>query len=386
MTAATSRVIFFVPVPNPQKGVTGAVVGSQTVLEAVRTHFDVEVVPMQHSAIRNSEAPIRPGILWRLLADHRQSVRELRTELRREPNRPLTLYMVANSSVAASLRDLASLMVAVATRPDIRIILHTRNGNFFFPESALARIIRRRVLERADRVICLSRRLLPDAAQLEALLPGLSNKIRVVPNTIDDKLVPAPAKIAASHHRKGPIRVLYLSNFIPSKGYKILGEAARLLAGRGMSDRFRFVFRGKWLDEGQREAFAASFSPELIATGFVDIGGPLWERSEVQEEMLSSDVFCLPTSYPAEAMPRSIIEAMACRCAIIANDHASIADLVKDGQNGLLKRGIAASDIADFLENSDRNRLSAMGDTSLAQFEKAFAREIHDRNVIELFQ
>ncbi|MEM9311116.1 MAG: glycosyltransferase family 4 protein [Pseudomonadota bacterium] len=383
MTKAKPRILFFVPVPNPEKGITGAVLGSQTVLEAARAAFRTQIVAMRHSAIRDSDAGLSPRALWRLFADHRASLKDLRAAMLDEPDRPLTLYMVANSSLMASLRDWWSILVASRARPDARLVLHTRNGNFFYPKGALAHSVRRRMLKRADRIICLSKRLLPPAGDLEALLPGLEAKLRVVPNTIDRALIPDASQLAASHARTGPIRVLYLSNFIPSKGYQILGEAVRLLAERGLAERFRFVFRGKWMNDEQRAAFIASLNPALIESGMVDIGGSLWERREVQAELLASDAFCLPTSYPAEAMPRSILEAMACRCAVIANDHASIADLIEDGRSGLLRKAIRAQDIADFLEAHDRQALSAMGDASLARFADGFTPETHDLNVVE---
>ena len=386
MKDCAPRVLFFVPVPNPEKGLTGAVLGSQTVREAASAVFDTQIVPMQHSAIRDSKTGVSPGIVWRSIADHGQSLRDLRTAVREREDQPLTVYMVANSSLAASLRDYTSMLTVSGLRPDARFVLHSRNGNFFFPKGGLQRAVRRRMLERADRIICLSRRLLPSTAELETLLPGLTEKLYVIPNTIDQALVPDAEQLAATHQRSGPLRVLYLSNFIPSKGYKILGEAARLLASEGLANAFRFVFRGKWISEDQRRAFVGLFDPVLLENGMIDVGGPLWDRGAVQAELLASDAFCLPTRYPPEAMPRSIIEAMACRCAIIANDHAAIADLVTDRRGGLLCKDIGARDIADFLRTTDRTALSAMGDASLAHFSENFAQAIHDRRVVEVLR
>lgn len=386
MKPAKPRILFFVPVPNPDKGMTGAVLGSQTVLKAASAAFDTQIVAMRHSAIRDGNAAISPRALWRLFVDHRASLKDLRAAMRAEPGRELTLYMVANASLMASLRDWWSIRVASRARPDTRLVLHSRNGNFFYPKGAFAINVRRRMLKRADRIICLSQRLLPPAHELEALAPGLAAKVRVVSNTIDSALIPDADQLAASREHAGRIRVLYLSNFIASKGYQILGEAAQLLAERGLADRFRFVFRGKWMSQQQQADFTASFEPERLTNGLIDIGGPLWDRREVQAELLASDVFCLPTRYPAEAMPRSILEAMACRCAIIANDHAAIADLVEDARTGLLRKSISASDIADFLEATDRTALRAMGNASLEHFTRSFTPEIHDRRVVEALQ
>ena len=47
-------------------------------------------------------------------------------------------------------------------------------------------------------------------------------------------------------------------------------------------------------------------------------------------------IFALPTRYPNEGQPISILEAMGNGMFIITTDHAGIPDIVKDGVNGIV--------------------------------------------------
>lgn len=66
-------------------------------------------------------------------------------------------------------------------------------------------------------------------------------------------------------------------------------------------------------------------NPNIIFTGF---------RSDIPELLSITDVFCLP-SY-REGMPRSIIEAMAMECAVVATNIRGSREEVDDGENGYL--------------------------------------------------
>ncbi|MDE4541330.1 glycosyltransferase [Thermoanaerobacterium sp. R66] len=58
--------------------------------------------------------------------------------------------------------------------------------------------------------------------------------------------------------------------------------------------------------------------------------------SPEKDLLLNSDIFILPTYYPNEGQPISIIEAMAAGLPIISTDTGCIADMVIDGYNGFI--------------------------------------------------
>jgi glycosyltransferase involved in cell wall biosynthesis len=65
---------------------------------------------------------------------------------------------------------------------------------------------------------------------------------------------------------------------------------------------------------------------------------------------LEHDVFLLPTYYPSEAQPLTIIEALNAGCPVVATAHASIPNMVRDGVEGSLVPPRAPEAIADAVE------------------------------------
>ena len=64
--------------------------------------------------------------------------------------------------------------------------------------------------------------------------------------------------------------------------------------------------------------------------GKVDLVGPINSRNRIKEIYRGINVILLPTYYPNEAQPRSLIEAMCFGTALTATDHASIASGILD--------------------------------------------------------
>lgn len=383
---AGARVVFFVTLPREQKGLTGAVVCTRTVIDVLTAdaRAEVEIVERRHTRIRTTRRVVTPGALLAYLRDYAASLAALGRALGRHGTPPTTLYLSAASSLGGTLRDVGAILVARPWRTGTRVVLHSHNGDFFHPNDALLRVLRKWELARADRTICLSRRLLPEAAELARLMPGgRQERISVVPNTIDEALVVSEREIAAKAARSAPITVLYLSNFIPSKGFLLLAEAIRRIERAGRLDGFRFVFRGNWPDPAMKTVLEETLGEAALTSGAVEIGAGIWDRDEVRETLLAADVFCLPTSYPSEAQPLSIIEAMACGCAILATDHASIADMVIPDENGALVEKGSAEAIAAFLLRTDRATLSRQGAASRALFGARFARDRFDAAIRE---
>ena len=78
---------------------------------------------------------------------------------------------------------------------------------------------------------------------------------------------------------------------------------------------------------------------------------------------LKSHVFCLPTYYPYEGQPISILEAYATGCVVVATLHSGIPDVFCDGQNGYAVEKKSADSIRSVLE-----RLIVGKRTDLMQF------------------
>lgn len=109
-------------------------------------------------------------------------------------------------------------------------------------------------------------------------------------------------------------------------------------------------------------------NPNIIFTGQID---------NINEYLYLSDIYCLP-SY-REGMPRSIIEGMAMKNAIIATNIRGSREEVIDGENGYLVELESSSEIAEKIDelSNDKNLLEAFKNSSYKR-----ARELYDENMV----
>ena len=165
-------------------------------------------------------------------------------------------------------------------------------------------------------------------------------KIFVVENCVDDQYLLTDQEIEdklATLEKKKVLHVLWLSNFIRSKGYPFVLEMAKAEKKRvdtGEEKRFHFDFAGKFFDESEKESFESYVKEnglEEYITYHGVVGGE--EKRELLKECY---IFALPTRYPNEGQPISILEAMGNGMFIITTDHAGIPDIVEDGVNGIV--------------------------------------------------
>ena len=73
--------------------------------------------------------------------------------------------------------------------------------------------------------------------------------------------------------------------------------------------------------------------------------GKYIDGAEKKELYLKSHIFCLPTYYPYEGQPISILEAYATGCAVITTAHAGIPDVFNDNVNGIIVNRMDSDDI-----------------------------------------
>ncbi len=181
------------------------------------------------------------------------------------------------------------------------------------------------------------------------------NKIFVVENCVDDQYLLTDQEIEEKLKNLGQVdvlHVLWLSNFIRSKGYPFVLEMAKAEKERvdvGGDKRFHFDFAGKFFEESEKEYFD-SYVKENKLEEYITYHGVV--GGEQKKELLKKCyIFALPTRYPNEGQPISILEAMGNGMFIITSDHAGIPDIVKDGVNGIvINREIVASELYDKVE------------------------------------
>jgi glycosyltransferase involved in cell wall biosynthesis len=285
-------------------------------IDGLASRHDFEVVNLSKPTFRNG-------------VDSLGRVREilgiLRTVRGKQKSADL-IYLTVSESIAGNLKDLA--IYAACWRRLDRFVIHLHGGAgmrlILGGSPPLLGRLNRFFVRRLGGVIVLGEshaRMYRDIVR--------PPRLHIVPNFAQDHLFRSDAEIDAKYAAAGPLRLLFLSNLIPGKGHEELLEAVAALAP-DTRRRLRLDFAGGFESVGAESAFLAKLAavPEAQYHGTV--------HGEAKTALLrNAHLFCLPTYYPYEGQPISILEAYASGCVVMTTDHSGIRDVFRDGVNGV---------------------------------------------------
>ena len=259
------------------------------------------------------------------------------------------------------LRDaLWARMGAAAGR---RVFVHVnggRMGDFFAASSAPMRRLIAATLNRADGVWVLTPGLRP-------ILEGIVEPERadLLPNAVPDPGRPA----FNGAEPAGGLRVLFLSNLREGKGHRELVDAIAVLGERARGWTVRLVGE---VPPAVRADLLQQASRRCAAT--VEIPGPLLDEAKWRE-LARADVFVLPTSYPNEGQPLSVLEAMASGLPVITTRYRGLPDTIDDGAEGVLidrpDPELIAGALAELSADAERRR--QLGMAARLRYERDFS-------------
>lgn len=227
---------------------------------------------------------------------------------------------------------------------------------------------------------------------LRPIFEGMINdsKIYTVPNCVDNEFL-LPDTLLEDKFRdienNKTLHVLYLSNFIESKGFKDVLNLALLAKERKQND-LHFHFAGKFFKEDD-EVYTRNFVRNHQLDDYVTFHGIVSGDSK-RKLLQQCHVFILLTRYPNEGQPISILEAMGNSMGIITTNHAGIPDIVSDGVNGLVvdKNKINENDIYDYIQylNHNRSILKEIGKTNYNTTITQYTESQYISNLDKVFQ
>ena len=290
----------------------------------------------------------------------------LRRALAAWPGAPV-LWPSVSPSPLGHARDLLTVVPALGRRPVVGVV-HRGDFERLF-RSPVTAATGHALVRRLRAVVFLGEGL---AARCASFVPA--SKRRVVPNTIDDAAVPTSPEVAAARDvrtGRGGIRLLYLSGMIPSKGYGDVLEALAVLRGRGVEATATFA--GRWPSAEAEAGFRARIDA-LGVGGAARVLGGVADREAVRRLYLDADVFLLPTAYPVEAQPLTVIEALAAGTPVVVTRWAGLPEMVDDGREGAFVSAGAPAEIADAAERLGRSEAwAAASEAARARFEREFS-------------
>jgi glycosyltransferase involved in cell wall biosynthesis len=259
------------------------------------------------------------------------------------------LWPSVSPGLLGHARDRAAVVPAFGAARPVVAVVHRGDFPDLF-ERAATRWSGRRLVQRLETVVFLTEALAAACAQW---VPDA--KRIVIPNTIDDAAIPDEAEVAKARaaraarlgtSRRPEVRLLYLSGLIPSKGYPDVLEALAVLRGRGVDAQATFA--GRWTSDAAERAFRSRVA-ELGVAESVALPGVV-SRDAVRRLMLAHDLFVLPTAYPFEAQPLTVIEALATATPVIVTRHAGLPEMVAGGREAEFVPYRAPERIADAAE------------------------------------
>ncbi len=250
------------------------------------------------------------------------------------------VYLTLSQSIAGNLKDLAFLFLTRG-RPQIVHLHGSGIGRLVFSKPLL-KMLNRRAYRRVKKIIVLSDSL---ASNFEGI--ALRRKIISVANGVPRDLFIGTSGMAEKHENSDVVNFLFMSNLIRGKGYEELRNAGFMLNSKGLAQKYSLTFVGNFGDEQHERDFVASISD----TANMEYRGFAWGEDK-RRLLMQSHVFALPSSYPYEGQPISILEAYAAGCAVITSRQGGIPDIFSDGVNGFEVEPRSVESIAEAMERT----------------------------------
>jgi len=240
-------------------------------------------------------------------------------------------YLTIAQTTGGNLRDL--IIIKLLLMKNKKILVHLHGGYYrTMLEADCKDIIKKinlKLFEKLSGVIVLGN-------SLKHIFKGVveEKKIYVVENCVDEQYLISQEKFnlkIKNLETKDKLNIVYLSNFIESKGYKDMLKVAKICKDNSVN-KFNFIFAGKFYNAEDEKQFNDYIDDNKLRE-IIDYRG-IVQGNEKLEMLRQGDVFMLLTRYPKEGQPISIIEGMANGMSIITTNYAGIPDLIEQNENG----------------------------------------------------
>lgn len=247
--------------------------------------------------------------IWHGIVDYHAPIKRTNKRLKNEHFDVLHLCTSASISLSKDI-----LLLCIAKFRNVRTVIHFHFGRI--PELSIKQNwewkLLKCVIRLADATITM------DMKSFEILKTYGFKKIYYVPNPLSPKIMDQINKESSST----PIekrKICFVGHVIPTKGCYELVEACKDIRNIKLNVVGKVAPK---VYEKMRQI--AGQNEWLVFKGEID-------HRDVIREMLSSEVFVLPTY--TEGFPNVIIEAMACGCAIVATPVGAIPEMLEDEGN-----------------------------------------------------
>lgn len=308
------NILFIAPIPPPINGQSKA---AKVLLDALEINQSVEVVNLSKTSLKNNETSLSRFFDILKILKKVNSIKK---------NKDI-IYLSLAESFLGNMRD---LIIYFLIRRSLGVTyIHMLGGagmkeilsgtgwqkkiNSYFMKKLAGVIVEGPV----------------NYETFEKVIP--KEKIHIVPNFAEDFLFATDEEINKKFDNLETIQILYLSNLIPGKGYDELVDAYLSLSKKEQT-KIVLKFVGGFESQESEQAF----TEKIKNSSNINYLGKFIDGEEKRELYCKSHVFCLPTYYPFEGQPISILEAYATGCVVITSNHSGIPFIFKDKENGFI--------------------------------------------------
>lgn len=303
--------------------------------------------------------------------------------------RKYVVYHTISQSKEGFLRDF--LIVIISKAFGNKVIVHIHGGNydgFYRTQKPFIQKQINHMLKRVDCIIVLSESL----TKMFDFTPKLKTKIKVVQNGLPWNLDNIHTNSMALPISKDlPIKIIFLSNLIESKGYFDVLEATSMLVNE-YGYNIKTDFCGEFIHYNDAKRFATRSEAKDYFQAFI-VKNNLENHvnylgivgSEKKQELLKeAHFFILPTNYINEGQPISIIEALAYSCVVLTTDYRGISDLITIYESGIYVKFNNPQAIAFEIHNLIKNPIEyqRISRNAYQNYLKKFTNEIHLNTLI----
>jgi len=204
--------------------------------------------------------------------------------------------------------------------------------------------------------------------------------VYICPNGIDDTSTNPETHLFP---KEKPVKILFLSNLIESKGVYVLLDACSILQKNGINFECDFIGTEGDLNISQ-------FTNKVILNKLTSRVKYLGERfgKDKQDVYSTAEIFVLPTYYSKECFPLVLLEAMCEGLPVISTYEGGICDIVENGVTGFLVQQKNAEALAEKLEVliTDPDLRQQLGKAGRQKYEQEFTLTKFELRLKEILQ
>lgn len=357
------KILFIAPIPPPISGQSKA---SLAVLEAIKKENEVCIIDFNKNDLKNGISSFSRifevlMVLFRIFKSNK--------------NKDL-IYLSLSESKAGNIKDLFTYLLCYKRLSNC--LIHMLGGAGM-----------KTILEKNDIISKINKFFLKKIGHI--IVEGKLNndmfskyvdekKISIIPNFADDYLFVSSEEINQKFKNNNILKVLYLSNLINGKGYNELTEGYILLEDN-LKKKIEISFVGGF----ESNSLKTNFLEKIKPYSNINYLGNFIDGEEKRKLYNKTHIFCLPTYYPFEGQPISILEAYSTGCFVITTNHSGIPYIFQNDINGLAVETKSSISIAHTLKkcimNLERIQTIALHNNEMAELK--YRKSIFQKSVLE---